>query len=121
MDELVCFTLEPPFDRTHPAIPYGEYDLTWEYSESLKKDTPRLNGVKDRTGILIHAGNVIEDSRGCILVGSGWVLKDQEPMLTGSRVARDKVYKLMKEDLDGGYAYIEIKQGVWYSVHRKGR
>ena len=112
MDELLCFTLEPPFEREHPAIPNGEYDLEWSYSRSLKRKTPRLLNVPGREGILIHAGNVIDDTQGCILVGTGWRVSDGEPQLTGSRIARDKVYKLIQEDLDGGYAYLTVSQGI---------
>lgn len=111
-DEMICFTLEPPLGIPHPAIPDGDYPLIWEYSPRLKVMTPRLADVPDREGILIHAGNRIQDTEGCILVGMGWqLLPDNNTLfLNKSRPARDLVYNLVKQDVtDGGFAEIRIR------------
>ena len=62
------------------AIPAGCYRLRLTYSPAFQEILPLLDGVLGyarqphngirRTGIRIHAGNTIADSRGCILVGS---------------------------------------------------
>ena len=69
-------TLEP----WQYAIPAGCYRLRLTYSPAFQEILPLLDGVLGyarqphngirRTGIRIHAGNTIADSRGCILVGS---------------------------------------------------
>ena len=62
------------------AIPTGFYRVRLTYSPTFKEVLPILDGVLGyaqqphngihRTGIRIHAGNTIADTRGCILVGS---------------------------------------------------
>ena len=71
-----------PLDTLEPwqyAIPAGCYRLRLTYSPAFQEILPILDGVLGyarlphngirRTGIRIHAGNTIADSRGCILVG----------------------------------------------------
>ena len=72
---LTLATLEP----WQYAIPAGCYRLRLTYSPTFQELLPLLDGVLGyarqphngirRTGIRIHAGNTIADSRGCILVG----------------------------------------------------
>ena len=72
---LTLATLEP----WQYAIPAGCYRLRLTYSPTFRELLPLLDGVLGyarqphngirRTGIRIHAGNTIADSRGCILVG----------------------------------------------------
>ena len=74
--QLTMDTLEP----WQYAIPAGCYRLRLTYSPVFQEILPLLDGVLGyarqphngirRTGIRIHAGNTIADSRGCILVGS---------------------------------------------------
>ena len=73
--QLTLATLEP----WQYAIPAGCYRLRLTYSPTFHELLPLLDGVLGyarqphngirRTGIRIHAGNTIADSRGCILVG----------------------------------------------------
>ena len=51
------------------AIPYGTYKVTIERSNRLGKFYPTLHNVPNFQGILIHAGNDENDTKGCILVG----------------------------------------------------
>ena len=74
--QLTMDTLEP----WQYAIPVGCYRLRLTHSPTFGEILPILDGVLGyarqphngirRTGIRIHAGNTIADSRGCILVGS---------------------------------------------------
>lgn len=110
MDELICFTLEPPPDRDpFPAIPVGTYPLLWGMSPRLHTMTPRLGNVPGRDGILIHAGNTIHDTEGCILVGAKYT-KDPYIFLYQSAITKAKVYQLIGFDLGGGgFAEIEVR------------
>ena len=51
------------------AIPAGTYRVTLEYSPRFGVDTPTIHGVPGFVGIRMHAGNVHEDTEGCILLG----------------------------------------------------
>lgn len=84
-NKFICFTLEDK-DRKlfhshsigiinkvkvmgETAIPYGTYHMIYSYSAKFQRKLPRLLNVKGWEGILIHAGNDKNDSRGCILIG----------------------------------------------------
>lgn len=69
--EYVCMALEPPWlenRRNVSCIPCGTYPLK-RYKHRTRGDVWRVEGVPDRSGILIHPGNSVEDTRGCILPG----------------------------------------------------
>lgn len=51
------------------AIPAGYYRLTMEYSPRFKRRLPYLHDVPHFLGILIHSGNTVDDSAGCLIVG----------------------------------------------------
>lgn len=64
--------LERPWQGNAPeisSIPAGTYRGILRYD---KKDAWRiqLDGVPGRTGVQIHIGNVVAQSKGCILVGT---------------------------------------------------
>lgn len=69
--QVFCFTLEPP-DRENElnrsSIPAQQYIC-------LPTDSPRfgktfeVTSVPGRTNILFHAGNTVENTSGCILLG----------------------------------------------------
>ena len=67
--EYFCDTMEPSVkaDR-HPAIPLGSYNLSLVWSFKFRRYMIRLE-VPRRFGILIHAGNLLEHTQGCILLG----------------------------------------------------
>ena len=68
---LGIFTLELPWLENKKAIsciPTGDYLMVWGWSPRFKKNFWRI-GVAGRTGILIHKGNFLRDTSGCILVG----------------------------------------------------
>ena len=67
-------------ENTDYAIPAGFYRVRLTQSPRFKEILPLLDGVmgfrksnaeyRTRSGIRIHAGNTIEHTEGCILVGS---------------------------------------------------
>jgi len=72
-----CNTLEPPLGTateaitagSGKAIPKGTYNVRMAWSQRFQEYMPRLVGVPGRDAILIHAGNNVKNTTGCILVG----------------------------------------------------
>lgn len=66
----LCHTLEPA-DRSggfRCAIRAGRYELSIEWSPKFRVTLPTIH-VPGRSGLRIHAGNDVDHSSGCILVG----------------------------------------------------
>lgn len=77
-DEGYPFTLslERPWLDNKPnesCIPKGVYTCVKVVSPKFGK-TFKVSGVKDRSDILFHKGNVPSDSHGCILIGEQFEL-----------------------------------------------
>lgn len=67
---FLCNSLEPPLNRVYfPGIPCGAYDITLSTSSKFRAVRPFIAAVPKRTGIMIHEGNTVKDTRGCILLG----------------------------------------------------
>jgi hypothetical protein len=91
---FTIYTLENEWkdnQRNISCIPSGEYDCIahgWEEDSPVRfKKTWELNNVPDRSAILIHAGNFPEDTKGCILVGTGMKVDQSISQVTESRKA----------------------------------
>ena len=109
-----CNTLEPKWRdyqngeqkvEGRSAIPEGRYPVLISYSPQFGMWLPILLWVPMFKGIRIHAGNTVEDTRGCILVGDNL----QKGMVLNSRVT---LYRLMEK-------ITEVKEkgeGVWITV-----
>ena len=64
------WTLERAYaDPEHACIPVGTYPLSIGWSEHFQCDMVHVGNVPGRAGILIHGGNHVADSLGCIMVG----------------------------------------------------
>lgn len=73
-DYLFCNTLEPPKNRErYPCIPRGSYPIDIRWSVKFKGYRPFVDAVPGRFGIMIHEGNSVTDTHGCILVGQNYV------------------------------------------------
>ena len=58
-------TLEPP----KAVVPPGQYKLRLRWSPRFKRKLFEVADVPGHTDVLIHPGNTIKDTKGCILVG----------------------------------------------------
>ncbi|MGN0068283.1 MAG: DUF5675 family protein [Prevotella sp.] len=63
------------------AVPEGTYEVRLSPSRTYRRMMPYLLDVPMFTGVMIHPGNTVADTRGCILVG----LYTNHGMLTRSR------------------------------------
>lgn len=72
---FTCYTLEPKLEGNEAnknlRIKADEYELSWHDSPRFKERLPHIfnNSVAKHRYILIHAGNYVKDTKGCILVG----------------------------------------------------
>ena len=81
--EVDMNTVSPKYSQDKYKKSYGKYDAK----------IPRLLNVPGFDGILIHIGNFITDTDGCILVG-----KDSgKGTLVSSTITFDKLYPILKE------------------------
>jgi hypothetical protein len=68
-----CYTLEhPPRDQKikgQTGVPAGAYYLTYRYSPSRSRKMPYLDNVPNFRNVMLHSGNTLKDTTGCILVG----------------------------------------------------
>ena len=91
------------------AIPTGTYKISMDtlsprfgskpyYKQVCKGYVPRLLNVKAFDGVLIHVGNTVKDTDGCILVGENKV----KGQVVNSKEAFAKLYNFMKNAHDNG-------------------
>ena len=92
-------------ERDKSCIPAGDYLCA-------RTDSPKfgrvfeLTGVRDRSHILIHKGNLLKDTTGCILVGEKFEPLEGKPAVLSSG---DAFQELMEEKLKGVLSF-------WLSV-----
>lgn len=93
MDDVpMCVTCEDPWNDNQPnisCIPPEIYECV-KFSGKKYQDVWEVKNVPGRTAILIHQGNTINNTEGCILVGRGFYhVGDSLPMITDSRLTLD--------------------------------
>jgi hypothetical protein len=108
-EEMLCYVLEDKYREVagkpvaewkvpnETAIPKGTYKVIVDHSNHFNKDLPHILNVPGYEGVRIHSGNTSKDTEGCLLVGSAWPGGD---MITGSKVAFDKVFPLIQAAKD---------------------
>lgn len=88
-------------------IPAGIYKVKQRHSKRFKKHLI-LEGVKDRSYILIHKGNFLRNTKGCILIGMSFADIDGD----GSTDLQDSA-RAMKELLSyDGILSIDIRDEI---------
>ena len=96
-------TLERPWvfnERKISCIPSGTYLVKRHISPKFGQCF-KIQDVKGRSGILIHSGNVVKDTLGCVLVGltSGTVDDTDTPMVCSSRKAMAVLLALIDKEI----------------------
>lgn len=100
---IVCDTLELPWRMNQAnisCIPEGTYH-TVRHSSTKFTGSYKLLNVLDRTGILIHAGNTLSDTTGCILVGTASL---NSYVINRSRIVLNKLNVMLPDSF-----YVVIK------------
>lgn len=72
--------------RRESCIPEGAY-MCRKYTSAKYKDVWEITGVENRSKILIHAGNTVNDIEGCILIGREFGKVGKLPAVISSRLA----------------------------------
>jgi hypothetical protein len=106
----ICFTIELPWLNNKPqvsCIPEGRYELEKRYSKKYEHHL-QLKAVAKRSNILIHPANdALKELKGCIAPVS---ILTAEGKGLRSRIARDKLHKLVYPKLEKGKkVFITIK------------
>jgi len=108
MGNPIGFTIEPPWNfnrRNVSCIPDGAYMIERVNSPS-RGDCLAVLDVPDRSGILIHAGNVAAESRGCILPGTAIGQINDVRAVRNSRVALSRILEIFDANLPGSMALV---------------
>lgn len=98
----ICVTCENPWLRNKSkisCIPPGNYDCI-PHSGVKYKNVWELRNVPQRSSILIHNGNTIENTEGCILVGLGLGTIKGLPAVTASVAALTMLQTMLPKDFD---------------------
>lgn len=99
-DTPLCVTCEDPWNDNKTSIsciPYGEYSAN-KYSSPKYPDVWIVNNVPKRTAILIHAGNTIKDTQGCVLVGEYFTDFNGVPGIANSGLTLNRLRKLLPKE-----------------------
>lgn len=102
--DTFLFTLELPWkdnEKNKSCIPTGIYkcELTTNRKTLGGKKIAKAYEIRDvpnRSGILIHAGNSVKDTSGCILLGSN-LYHLNGALISESRVAVRKFHTYLKD------------------------
>ena len=95
-----CLTIERPWLDNQPnvsCIPAGTY-LCWRVQSSTFKKTFEVVDVPGRTHILLHPGNTMKQSKGCILPGSMFGELGGHLAVLSSRDAFAKLMAVMEDE-----------------------
>lgn len=94
----ICFTLELPYKDNRvdeSCIPCGAYVCS-HYSSDRFKDAYYIGNVEGRSNILIHKGNSLKETTGCILVGKS--MKQKGLTLKNSQEGYDRIKRIVGKE-----------------------
>lgn len=96
----ICVTCEDPWNNNQQnasCVPLGAYQCHKHTGERFS-NVWELQDVPNRSAILIHSGNNIKDTHGCILVGHGFSQLDGLPSITDSLATLNRLRTLLPDD-----------------------
>ena len=95
----LCKTYELPWRDNAPrisCIPEGAYEC--QPYDSLKfPNVWEVTNVPGRSAILIHAGNKMDDTLGCILVGQNYGVFEGKPGVVNSRITLNMLRQMLPQ------------------------
>ena len=99
----ICFIMEPEWKDNQTdisCIPTGEYTVVYmERSASGKyRDCYHVTHVRNRYGILIHCGNTVNHTLGCLLPGVKVGTLGGQFAVLGSKAAMRKIHKVTNKE-----------------------
>ncbi|MBU1002388.1 MAG: hypothetical protein KKE73_07675 [Proteobacteria bacterium] len=101
--EVLCVTLEPP-DRLNQqnvsSIPAQQY-LCSRVDSPRFGDTFQVIDVPGRTQVLFHSGNTVEDTHGCILLGTSYGAIPKNEKTERAVLNSKAAFKLFMDGLSG--------------------
>jgi len=95
VNDQTYFTMEPIWisnENNISCIPEGIYKCV-KYPSKKFGNTFLISEVPEREGILIHCGNIVKDTHGCILIGNGLYTNCNNPYIICSRKAFNRFMK----------------------------
>lgn len=107
----IAVTCEDPWnnnERGRSCIPVGDYQCV-PHDGAKYKGVWRLENVPDRDAILIHSGNTIENTEGCILVGSSFSTLNGLPSITNSLATLERLRKVLPDRFELRIHDIHVK------------
>lgn len=99
-NKVLCLTLEDPPNNNRigvSCIPRGLYECE-PHSGTRFQNVWMLQNVPGRSAILIHSGNTIDHTRGCILVGMGLGKIEGRDAIINSEMALNKLRKYLPKN-----------------------
>lgn len=96
----LCVTLEDPNNSNKQGvscIPTGTYEVS-KHNGYKYQNVWIVENVPNREAILIHNGNTIKDTQGCILVGSLFGYLWDLPAIIDSQKALNKLRKTLPDN-----------------------
>lgn len=102
IDNNIFYTVERPWlnnERNISCIPTGTYKVGFlpRSASGRYRNVYHLLGVSGRSGILIHNGNLVDHSRGCIILGLRKGKLGNKFAVLNSRTAIRKLNSLTRE------------------------
>ena len=124
-EQRICYGLEDgknfPKIPGKTRIPAGAYQTILRtvggtHERYLRKFGPEfhkgmlwLQGVPNFQYILIHIGNTVEDTEGCVLLGLG---RDETRMtVSASTSAYKKLYPMVVDAAASGHLWVDVEDG----------
>jgi len=99
--KVFCVTLEPP-DKLNvqnvSSIPAQQYVCVSIVSPKYK-ETFEVTNITGRSNVLFHAGNIVEHTKGCIILGQYWgKLKDSRAVLNSGKTFKRFLSEMKSDD-----------------------